>query len=324
MVIRESRTCSCCVPAQGILTSTGSPQVLLQCTDQPSLGYRVSPLLLCLLYKVFLCAFISAMWGCTGSEVCHTCCIVVEGLYNMGVQEPGPLGITLLHSIAPVQQGSVTTGHGQNEGRRCIWPQAQGQMTADLTFHSYGGQRFEPGSLICCYFTLTFQISFLYLLCHFGSILSATAALTLKNVSEPHWSCLCNLPCSGCSHWKGGGCWRIQKHYEKAWTRGICSWGQTVAESLTPIPQEAGTTFSSSLFAAPVCQAKHLACSWELPSAIEPITSSAVLCTNFVGPDHKIIVLTWKIQRLAWLQSTTFNTVDETYILMYVCKQKQT
>lgn len=76
----------------------------------------------------------------------------------MGVQEPGPLGIAFLHSIAPVQQGFVTTGHDQNvfvgvsnEGRRCSWPQAQGQMTADLTPHSYGGQSHELESLICCY-----------------------------------------------------------------------------------------------------------------------------------------------------------------------------
>lgn len=52
---------------------------------------------------------------------------MVEGLNNMGILGPGPLGIALLHYIAPVQQGFVTTGHGQNvfvgvsnEGRRCI------------------------------------------------------------------------------------------------------------------------------------------------------------------------------------------------------------
>lgn len=56
--------------------------------------------------------------------------------------------------------------------------------------------------------------------------------------------------------------------------------------------------------------AKHLAYSWELSSAIRPIASSALLCTDLMGPDHKIIVLTWKIQRLAWLRSTTFSTVD--------------
>lgn len=112
-------------------------------------------------------------------------------IYNMGVQQPGLLGIALLHSIAPVQEGFVPTGQGQNvflgvsgEGRRCVWPQAQGQMTADLMPRSYGRRGFEPESLICCYLTLNLQILFLYFLCHFVSVLSATAVLTLKNVSD--------------------------------------------------------------------------------------------------------------------------------------------
>ena len=63
---------------------------------------------------------------------CQTCCILVEGLYNMGVQGPGPLGTALLHSAAPVQQGFLTRGQGQkvfvevsNEDGRCTWPQAR-------------------------------------------------------------------------------------------------------------------------------------------------------------------------------------------------------
>lgn len=38
--------------------------------------------------------------------------------------------------------------------------------------------------------------------------------------------------------------------------------------------------------------AKHLACSWELPSAIRLIASSALLYADLVGSGNKIIVLT--------------------------------
>lgn len=184
-------------------------------------------------------------------------------------------------------------------------------MTADLTPHSNGGQRFEPESLRCCYLTLTIQIPFLYLLCHLGSVLSATVPWLWKMFqTQPHWSCMCSLPCSGCSDQKGGGCWRIQKHCKDTWTRGICSWVQWLKAS-HPSPRR------QVVLSPPPCLLLQSAkqSTWPVPGNYRvPLDLSPALLSyiqiSWVHIIKLIIVLTWKIQRLAWLRSTTFSIVD--------------
>lgn len=179
-----------------------------------------------------------------------------------------------------------------NEGRRCIWPQAQGQKPADLTPHSYGGQEFEPESLICCYLTLTIQIPFLYLHCNFEFVLSAIAALTLKDVSDTAslklyvlievWCALVVL----IKKVEVAGEFRnITRNH------GLISFVHEARQWLKASHPSPGGRY---YFLLPLLlqSAKHLACSWELPSAIRPITSSALLGTDLMGPDHKIIVFT--------------------------------
>lgn len=225
------------------------------------------------------------------------------------------MGIALLHSIAPVQEGFVTTGHGQNvfvglsnEDRRCIWPQAQGKMTADLTPHSYGRQGFEPESLIC--YTSPLPFRFLFFI---SSVTLDLFSLPLLSwlwkmfQTQPHWSCMCTLPCSGCSDQKGGGCWRIQNITRKRGLVAFVHEARQWRKASHPSPRRQVLLSPPHLLLQP---AKHLACSWELPCAITPITSSALLCTDLMGLDNKIIVLMWKILRLTWLQNTTFSTVD--------------
>lgn len=236
----------------------------------------------------------------------------------LGVQWPGPLGTALLHSATPVQQGFRTRGQGQkvfvevsNEDGRCTWPQAWVQMLADMSPHSCGRRGFEPESLICGCLILTFRfLFFTSSVCHSGSFLAATAASILKNISDT--ASLKPYVQFAVPRLVWLKTWRMLENSETLWG-SMDPWHlffMRPASGLKPHPSLRRQVLLSPPPQLLLQAAKHLDCSWELPSAIRRIASSALWWTDLMGPGHKIIVLTWKIQRLAWWQSTTFSTVD--------------
>lgn len=166
-------------------------------------------------------------------------------------------------------------------------------MTADLSPHSSGGQGFEPESLICCYLILTLQIPFLSLLCLSFWICSLCHCCLGSEKRFRH--SLMEAVCAVCSALvvliekvEVVGEFRniTREHGLVAFVHETRQW----LKASHPSPRR------QVLLSPPprllLRSAKHLAFSWELSSAIRPFASSALLCTDLMGPDHKIIVLT--------------------------------
>lgn len=191
----------------------------------------------------------------------------------MGVQGPGPLGTALFHSAAPVQQRAASP---EDKARKSLWrlamkmggtlglrhgSQAEVWMPAGVSPYPCGEEGFEPEPLIHRRPILTLQIPFLYLLClslwifpfchchldsekHFRhSFIEAVRAVCMSLLSL------------------------IEKVEVVAEFRNITKEHGPVAFVLhegsqclkaSPVPQEAGTTFSSSSSASPGCQARGL------------------------------------------------------------------
>ena len=184
-------------------------------------------------------------------------------------------------------------------------------MSSGRSPHPCGGQRFEPDMpLPNPYPADSFSLPPLSV---FLDLFSLPLPPWLWQTFETwlHWSCKGGLLCSCGSERKGGGCRRIQKHYEGAWTHGIySSWGQPVSWSLT---RHSGVRYCFFLLLL-LCFSR-LPSTWPVPGNHPvPLDLSPSLLTNILISWAQIIklyyLLTWKIQRLAWQQSTTFSTVD--------------